>query len=565
MEAKIVKIIILRKTFFFIVKSFFFTLIIFVSSYSSLYLKIDYIGFLRDKIRILFFSFRFDLISFLFICMVLIVTSLVLLYREFYMEHYNNKKFFYLTIIFLIAILILSSRGSLLNFVVGWDGLGVSSLCLIMFYSNKTTIFNSMITFFFNRVGDVILLIVFCHFLCYPSLRFFLWNDLRMNICFLMLICSFTKRAQFPLSSWLPAAMSAPTPISAIVHSSTLVTAGVFFVIKIYLYMEIYGLSLILGFFSFLTFIVGGFIANLELDTKKVVAFSTIRQISMIIVMLSLGILMISLGHTFIHAIFKTLLFCSCGRIFLFNFSDQSRIRSSVGKRNKRLFFFLFSSVFSMRGLIFSSSFFSKDVVLEYLSRENFTIVFTLFSLGGILTILYGSSLIEIFYKSMKIFSSNYNSSKKFLFIFFMIFCILTIIAPLIIIEVLHCSFYPIVYTWEIQFILILMILPIFFSNYIMKEKLSFFNFEMLFTKYFSFRIFGKTIKIDNFSFSFSEQLFLKPYFSIFSSKLNPSLEIKIWITLSIFFIFLIVFYSISLKMNMVLKLPKSKNDNSLT
>jgi len=97
-----------------------------------------------------------------------------------------------------------------------------------------------------------------------------------------------TKRAQVPFSAWLPAAMAAPTPVSSLVHSSTLVTAGVYVLIRF---------NYIFGYFSFLylkfifisTMVLAGVCAVLEKDFKKVVAISTLRQLGIIIFILSVG------------------------------------------------------------------------------------------------------------------------------------------------------------------------------------------------------------------------------------------------------------------------------------
>lgn len=164
------------------------------------------------------------------------VTSVVVLYSGVYIEHYNNKKFLSLLFLFFRSMALLSMSDSLLVAIVGWDGLGISSIFLIIFYPNNRTLYNSLLTMFFNRLGDVVLILVLCHFLGGFGFFYFLGGQSsNWSLYFLgaVLICGFSKRAQFPLSRWLPAAISAPTPISAIVHSSTLVTAGIFLLNKI--------------------------------------------------------------------------------------------------------------------------------------------------------------------------------------------------------------------------------------------------------------------------------------------------------------------------------------------
>lgn len=229
MEKEKVRLISLKKLFFniFITTIFLFTFFFCQSSFNLF--NFNLLEFRKEFFLSLSLTFCFDQETFLFLLIVFVVTSLVISYREFYIEHYNLKKYISLTLFFFLSILFLCSRGSFINFLIGWDGLGISSLCLIIFYPNKRTIFNSYLTFFFNRLGDVCILFSFGYiFMEGSGFLFFLFSHYNLFILVLILICAFTKGAQFPLSSWLPAAMSAPTPISAIVHSSTLVTAGIF-------------------------------------------------------------------------------------------------------------------------------------------------------------------------------------------------------------------------------------------------------------------------------------------------------------------------------------------------
>ena len=101
---------------------------------------------------------------------------------------------------------------------LGWEGLGVSSLILISYFSSLARIRSALKTGVINRVGDLLLFL---------SCIIFLFGGYSL-MSFVMVMCGgMVKSAQFPFFSWLPAAMAAPTPVSALVHSSTLVTAGV--------------------------------------------------------------------------------------------------------------------------------------------------------------------------------------------------------------------------------------------------------------------------------------------------------------------------------------------------
>lgn len=316
MVVKILRVLIFSKIFFFIFSLFFVTFLWFFNLITFNSLRRFFYFSLDEKVLFSLLGFSFDYISLFFIIIVSVVTCLVFLYSEVYIELYNNKKFFFLTLLFFFFIRFLSLGRGAINIIIGWDGLGISSLLLIIFYPNKITFFNSLLTFFFNRLGDLIFITFFCFFLIDYRSFFFFSNVRNFYIIFVFFLCLLTKRAQFPFSSWLPAAMSAPTPISAIVHSSTLVTAGILLFFKFYSFFMGSRIFLFLMIFSLITFILGGFLGTIELDLKKIVAFSTIRQIRIILFFIVTRI-SLAFFHTFGHALFKTLLFCSCGILFL--------------------------------------------------------------------------------------------------------------------------------------------------------------------------------------------------------------------------------------------------------
>jgi NADH-ubiquinone oxidoreductase chain 5 len=105
----------------------------------------------------------------------------------------------------------------------------------------------------------------------------------------LLIFIFITKRAQVPISAWLPAAMAAPTPVRALVHSSTLVTAGIVLIIKFYYVIIRTTLQNILLFIGVVTIFVAGLTTLLEIDFKKLVALSTLRQIGILVFILGLG------------------------------------------------------------------------------------------------------------------------------------------------------------------------------------------------------------------------------------------------------------------------------------
>jgi len=125
---------------------------------------------------------------------------------------------------FVRSMVLLIFLSTLYGTLVGWDGLGITSFLLVIYYKNRKSLGSSMITAMTNRVGDAFLLVLLGVSL-YPA------SGAHLGLG-LLLLTAMTKRAQFPFSRWLPAAMAAPTPVSALVHSSTLVTAGVYLLMR---------------------------------------------------------------------------------------------------------------------------------------------------------------------------------------------------------------------------------------------------------------------------------------------------------------------------------------------
>jgi len=181
-------------------------------------------------------SFVFDFARLAFGTLVLAISFRVCIYSLSYMFHDVRIAGFYILVFsFVISMIVLIVVGGYLPLLLGWDGLGVTSFCLVVFYQNRFSSSAGLITFFINRLGDMFLLVSIALFFADVSGGYFSfssdWALLSLG-CWLLVLGAATKSAQIPFSVWLPAAMAAPTPVSALVHSSTLVTAGVYLLIR---------------------------------------------------------------------------------------------------------------------------------------------------------------------------------------------------------------------------------------------------------------------------------------------------------------------------------------------
>ena len=253
--------------------------------------------------------------------------------------------------------------------LLGWDGLGIVSFVLVIYYQNPKSLAAGIITALTNRIGDVLLLVAIAltlnqgHWLIID-----IWDT---NISFVQIIfiaiAAITKSAQIPFSSWLPAAIAAPTPVSALVHSSTLVTAGVFLLIRFYPFLHtlpIFNIFLLLVAVS--TIFIAGIRATTECDAKKIIALSTLRQLGIIITRLGFNLPNLAFFHILTHALFKALLFvCAGGFIHSHLHTQDLRWMGNITNQIPVASRCITLANIALCGFPFIAGFYSKDIIIE--------------------------------------------------------------------------------------------------------------------------------------------------------------------------------------------------------
>lgn len=178
--------------------------------------------------------------------------------------------------------------------------------------------------------------------------------------------------------------MAAPTPVSALVHSSTLVTAGVFLLVRFNVLVLYFQVSMVLIYVGTLTILMAGFAAIFEIDIKKIIALSTLRQLGVIIIILGGGAPLLAFFHLLSHAFFKAILFMCAGAL-IHNIKDYQDIRKIRGRLSSIP---VTSSIImvanlSLCGLPFLRGFYSKDLILERLIIGGARPVLLLFIVAG--------------------------------------------------------------------------------------------------------------------------------------------------------------------------------------
>jgi len=366
--------------------------VIFTSSFSilidfelmiSCFLKFSFI-ILLDKFRLIFFL------------SVILISFRVFFFRQSYIK--KDKYFLRFHVLlssFVLSIIILIFSPNLISILLGWDGLGIRSYLLVIYYSRKKSFNSGIVTILSNRVGDALILVSVCYFIMLENinLNIIFFNSFfeMISIILLILFAACTKRAQIPFRAWLPAAMAAPTPVSALVHSSTLVTAGVYLIFRFRDTLYLLGINYVLLILGPLTILIARGSAFYEIDIKKIVALSTLRQLGVIITAMGAGIYLLRFFHLLTHAFFKALLFIGAGN--LIHSSERYQDLRVMGGGSEVIPYsksIVIATSISLCGLPFMSAFYSKEIIIERLLIINsFLWSYILIVLGVLITIFY--------------------------------------------------------------------------------------------------------------------------------------------------------------------------------
>nr|QLY89841.1 NADH dehydrogenase subunit 5 [Bathyomphalus contortus] len=345
-------------------------------------------------------SILFDKVSLLFGIVVSMIASMVFLFSSNYMnEDKNMYRFNWILLSFVISMYILIFSGSLLVILIGWDGLGITSFVLIIYYEGLDALGSGFQTFMVNRIGDLLIILSFILFLFMGIFQ--LADTISFLITIVLSLAALTKSAQYPFSSWLPAAMAAPTPVSALVHSSTLVTAGIYLIIRMNCMTELdESVKTMLLFFGSITCFLGGGAALFEYDLKKIIALSTLSQLGLMVFTLGLGYANLALFHLFTHALFKALLFLSAGSFLMCTFSCQDiRYMGSITHTLPFCGVVLNICIMCLMGLPFLSAFYSKHAILDkFLMADVNVFSFLIMIFATLFTVMYSIRLIKCLY-----------------------------------------------------------------------------------------------------------------------------------------------------------------------
>lgn len=323
-------------------------------------------------------GFNFDSLTISMLIPVLVISSLVHIYSIGYMSHdpHNQRFFSYLSLFTFMMIILVTANNFLLMFV-GWEGVGVCSYLLVSFWFTRIAANqSSMSAFLTNRVGDCFLTLgMFTMLWTFGNLDYSTIFSLApyinenavtiIGIC--LLIGAMAKSSQIGLHVWLPLAMEGPTPVSALIHAATMVTAGVYLLMRSSPLIEYSSTVLIICLWvGSITTVFSSLIGLFQQDIKKVIAYSTMSQLGMMVIAVGLSSYNIALFHLVNHAFYKGLLFLGAGAV-IHAVADNQDFRKYGG-----LLMFLpltytvmLIASLSLVAFPFMTGFYSKDFILE--------------------------------------------------------------------------------------------------------------------------------------------------------------------------------------------------------
>jgi NADH-ubiquinone oxidoreductase chain 5 len=357
-------------------------------------------------------SFKFDSLTVSMLIPVLIVSSLVHIYSISYMSHdpHNQRFFSYLSLFTFMMIILVTGNNYLLMFV-GWEGVGICSYLLVNFWFTRIAANQSSISAFLtNRVGDCFLTIgIFAMLWSFGNVDYNLifslapyYNENIITIIGICLVIGATaKSSQVGLHIWLPQAMEGPTPVSALIHAATMVTAGVYLLMRSSPLIEYSSTVLIICLWlGAITTVFSSLIGLFQQDIKKVIAYSTMSQLGMMVIGIGLSSYNIALFHLVNHAFYKALLFLGAGAV-IHSVADNQDFRKYGGLRPflPLTYSVMLIASLSLVAIPFMTGFYSKDLILEsaygqyYLSSN---IVYFIATIGAMFTTLYSAKVLYL-------------------------------------------------------------------------------------------------------------------------------------------------------------------------
>jgi len=339
--------------------------------------------------------------------MLLTVTSisfLIHVYSNGYMAHDRGiHRFFSWMPLFVFFMVLLVMADNYVLMFVGWEGVGLCSYLLIGFWFERPEPYvAAKKAFVMNRIGDwgftVAMILTFLTFGSVAFHEVFAQVPevhaqdpaILTAIALLFFLGATGKSAQLPLYSWLPDAMEGPTPVSALIHAATMVTAGVYLVARSTpLFASAGPALLVVGIVGALTALFAATIALVQVDIKRVMAYSTVSQLGYMFLALGVGAPVAAIFHLVTHAFFKALLFLGSGSVI--HATEQQDMRKMGGLRRKLpvTYWTMLVAGGALAALPPLAGFWSKDEIVGAAFVNGYPLLWGIGVFTGVLTAFY--------------------------------------------------------------------------------------------------------------------------------------------------------------------------------
>jgi NADH-ubiquinone oxidoreductase chain 5 len=357
-------------------------------------------------------AFNFDSLTVSMLIPVLIISSLVHVYSIGYMSHDpHNQRFFSYLSLFTFMMIILVTGDNFLVMFVGWEGVGVCSYLLVSFWFTRIAANqSSLAAFFTNRVGDYVLTVgMFAILWSFGNVDYttvfslspFYSESVIIFVGVCLLIGAMAKSSQVGLHVWLPMAMEGPTPVSALIHAATMVTAGVYLLMRASPLIEYSSTVLLLCLWvGAITTVFSSLIGLFQQDIKKVIAYSTMSQLGMMVIAIGLSSYTLALFHLINHAFYKGLLFLCAGAV-IHAVADNQDFRKYGGLVSylPLTYSLMLTASLSLVAFPFMTGFYSKDFILESAYGQyklSSIIVYFIATIGAMFTTLYSVKVLYL-------------------------------------------------------------------------------------------------------------------------------------------------------------------------
>lgn len=341
-------------------------------------------------------------------CMMLLVVTtigtLIQIYSIGYMKDDPRfSRFFAYMSLFMSSMLGLLLADNFITLLIFWEGVGLCSYLLISFWFERPAAARAgMKAFITTRIGDtglligVFLLFFAAHTVYFRDLSTLTGTGPLFTVAALLIFCGAVgKSAQVPLHVWLPDAMEGPTPVSALIHAATMVAAGVYLVARCFALFLAHQPALIwVAYTGATTALFAATIAAVNNDIKRILAYSTISQLGLMMIGLGVGGYSAGTFHLMTHAFFKALLFlCAGSVIHSIHTQDIRRMGGIFQKMKVTGTTFVIASL-AISGVPPFSGFWSKDEILSETLHNGHPLLFTIAILTSLLTAFYMFRLI---------------------------------------------------------------------------------------------------------------------------------------------------------------------------